>query len=290
VHSLINLPLGILALTLTGTFAAGYMWLVQRRRSVHLDCIALVGSQAFALTTAAVVVNSDLYHGLRQVLFAIPALAVLATIGLAALLTKVPAGRLRLAAAVAGCVAMVLPTAVQAAMFPYQYAYINVAAEQLGVQADEDYFGTSFREYAHQQPQDVKVTCPFMRYGYVAWRADPDCRTRFAHTFSAYWRGRAAPDHPKNGEFYTLLRGSRAVPPNCEPYRQVERWRNLEKTVMSRMVKCHNPSRQEVLEGVTRLNAAQLKYGIKPFWPKYLGDRPKTGPGSIASARAELAT
>ena len=299
VHSLIDLPLGLVTLMLTGTLAAAYMWLVQRRRSVHLDCIALVGSQAFALTTAAVVFKSDLYHGLRQMLFAIPALALLATIGLAVLLTLAgkredvsPAvtGRLRLAVAVGGCVAMVLPTAVQAAMFPYQYGYINVAAEQLGVQADEDYFGTSFREYAHQQPQDVKITCPFMRYGYVSWRADPDCRTRFAHTFSAYWRGRAAPDHPKHGEFYTLLRGSRAIPPNCEPYRQVERWRNLEKTVMSRMVKCHNPSRAEILEGVTRLNAAQLKNGLKLYWPKYLGDRPKTGPGSIASARAELAT
>jgi len=184
----------------------------------------------------------------------------------------------------------VLPTAVQAAMFPYQYAYINVAAEQLGVQADEDYFGTSFREYAFQDPQDVKIICPFLRYGFVVWRADTDCRTRFAHTFSAYWRGRPAPDYPKNGEFYTLLRGSRAIPPNCEAYRQVERWRNLETTVMSRMVKCHNPTRDEILEGVTRLNAAQLKYGFKLYWPKYLGERPRSGPGSIASARAELVT
>jgi hypothetical protein len=289
-HSLIDLPLGLLALMLTGTIAAAYMWLVQRRRSVHLDCIALVGSQAFALTTAAVVFNSALYHGLRQMLFAIPALAVLATIGLAALLTITPAGRLRLAVGIAGCVALILPTAVQVALFPYQYSYINVAAEQLGARADDDYFGTSFREYAYQEPQDIKVTCPFLRYGFVVWRADTDCRTRFAHTFSAYWRGREAPDHPKNGEFYTLLRGSRAIPPNCEPYRQVERWRNLEKAVMSRMVKCHQPKRDEILEGVTQLNAAQLKYGIKTYWPKYLGERPKTGPGSLASARAELAT
>lgn len=289
VHALIDLPLGLLALMLIGTFVAAYLWLVQRRRSVHLDCIALVGSQAFALMTAAVVVSSDLYHGLRQMLFAIPALAVLATIGLAAVLTKVPVGRLRLAVAIAGCVAMILPTAVQAAMFPYQYSYINVAAEQEGVDPNEDYFGMSFREYAFDDPQDVKIVCPFMRLGYIIWRdKEPDCRTRFAHTFSAYWRGRPTPDQPKTpDEFYTILRGSRATPPNCEIYREVERWRNLERTVMSRMFVCHQPTREEILEGVTMLNRGQQLNGLKLFWPQYLGERPKSGPGSLASLKEE---
>ncbi|HJR88866.1 MAG TPA: hypothetical protein VJ782_01735, partial [Aeromicrobium sp.] len=287
VHALVDLPLGIVALMLSGTFVAAYLWLVQRRRSVHLDCIALVGSQAFALMAAAVALDSSLYHGLRQMLFAIPALAVLATIGLAALLTT-SRGRLRLAVAIAGCVAMILPTAAQAAMFPYQYSYINVAAEQAGVDPNEDYFGMSFREYAYDGPQDVKVICPFMRMGYIVWRDDePDCRTRFAHTFSAYWRGRPAPDEPDNGEWYTILRGSRPTPPNCEIYREVERWRNLEKTVMSRMFVCHSPSREEILEGITILNRAQQRYGVKLFWPDYLGERPKSGPGSLASLKEE---
>jgi len=288
-HALIDLPLGLLTLMVTGTFVAAYMWLVQRRRSVHLDCIALVGSQAFALMTAAVVLDSDLYHGLRQMLFAIPALAVLATVGLAALLTKFRVGRVRLAVAIGACVAMVLPTAAQAAMFPYQYGYINVAAEQLGVPANEDYFGMSFREHAYADPQDVKIICPFLRMGYIVWRDnEPDCRTRFAHTFSAYWRGRPTPDRPKEpGEFYTLLRGSRPTPPNCEIFREVERWRNLEKTVMSRMFVCHHPTREETLEGVTILNRAQQRYGIKLYWPSWLGERPKSGPGSLASLRTD---
>ena len=288
-HALIDLPLGLVALMLTGTLVAAYLWVVQRRRSVHLDCIALVGSQAFALMTAAVVLDSSLYHGLRQMLFAIPALAVLATIGLAALLTKAPVGRIRLAVAIAGCVAMILPTAAQAAMFPYQYSYINVAAEQLGVEPNEDYFGMSFREYAYDDPQDVKIVCPFMRLGYIIWRdKEPDCRTRFAHTLSAYWRGRPTPDEPKTpGEFYAVLRGSRPTPPNCEVYREVERWRNLEKTVMSRMFVCHHPTREETLEGVTMLNRAQARLGYKLYWPSYLGERPKSGPGSLASLKVD---
>ena len=288
IHAFVDLPLGLVTLMLTGTFVAAYLWLVQRRRSVHLDCIALVGSQAFALMTAAVVLDSALYHGLRQMLFAIPALAVLATVGLAALLTK-SRGRVRIAIAAGACIAMILPTAAQAAMFPYQYGYINVAAEQVGVKVDEDYFGTSFREYADDDPQDVKIVCPFMRMGYIIWRdAEPDCRTRFAHTFSAYWRGRPAPDRPdKPGEFYAILRGSRPTPPNCDVYRQVERWRNLEKTVMSRMFVCHHPTRDEVLEGVTMLNREQVRYGKPLFWAEWLGERPKTGPGSLASIRSD---
>jgi hypothetical protein len=128
-----------------------------------------------------------------------------------------------------------------------------------------------------------------MRLGYVVYReTEPDCRTRFAHTFSAYWRGRPTPDRPKKpGEFYTILRGSRPTPPNCEIHRQVERWRNLEKTVMSRMFVCHHPTRDEVLEGVTILNRAQQRLGYKLFWPKYLGERPKSGPGSLASLKEE---
>lgn len=290
-HAFIDLPLGILALMLTGTFVSAYFWLVQRRRSVHLDCIALVGSQAFALMTAAVVLDSPLYHGLRQMLFAIPALAVLATVGLAALLTwasnRAPerAGRLRLAVALGACGALILPTAAQAALFPYQYSYVNVAAEQLGVDTDDDYFAMSFREYAHEEPQDVKIVCPFLRMGYIIWRDnEPDCRTRFAHTLSAYWRGREALDKPKKpDEFYAVLRASRPTPPNCDLYRQVTRWRNLERAVMSRMFVCHHPTREETLEGVTILNRAQIRYGVPLYWPSYLGERPKSGPGSLAS-------
>lgn len=272
-HALIDLPLGLVALMAAGTAAAIILLVVQRRRSVHLDALALVGSQAFALIAAAVIVDSALYHGLRQLLFAIPALAILATVGVAALLTKTRPGLPRRAVGIAACVALVLPTAAQLALFPYQYSYINVAAEQLGKGADDDYFATSFREYAYDGPQDVKVICPFQRYGGEVWGGDPDCRTRFAHTFSAYWRGRPTPNNPERGEFYAILRGSRPTPPNCEVYRQVERWRNLEKAVMSRMFVCHQPTDKEWFEGNMMEARAREKAGVSVkkgmIWPNW---------------------
>jgi hypothetical protein len=272
-HLLIDLPLGLVALMLLGTAVAFVLLAVQRRRSTHLDCLALVGSQAFALIAAAVILDSSLYHGLRQLLFAVPAFAILATVGLAALLTKTKPGLPQRAAAVAAGIALILPTIVQFTLFPYQYSYINVAAEQLGVGADDDYFGTSFREYAYKDPQDVKIICPFLRYGGEVWGGDTDCRTRFAHTFSAYWRGRPAPNHPKHGEFYVLLRGSRPKPPNCTLYREVERWRNLEKAVMSRMFVCHQPTTAEWFEGNMMETKARAKAGLPPdrgmVWPDW---------------------
>lgn len=274
-HFLIDLPLGIVTLMAAGVAAAVVLLVVQRRRVTQLDCIALVGSQAFALITAAIIVDSPLYHGLRQLLFAIPALAILATVGLAALLTKAKPGRVRHLIGAAACLALILPTAVQLAMFPYQYSYVNVAAEQLGVGADPDYFGTSFREYADQDPQDVKITCPFLRFGGEVWAGDTDCRTRFAHTLSAYWRGRTAENKPKNGEFYTVLRGSRPTPPNCTVFNDVERWQNLKRVTMSRMFVCHQPSNTEWYKGNLMEARNRQKNGLAPDrgvkWPD---DRP----------------
>jgi hypothetical protein len=194
---------------------------------------------------------------------------VLATIGIAALLTRFRTKqRASLAVAVAACIAMVLPTAAQASMFPYQYSYVNAASEQfgiLGVAGDPDYFGTSFREYAHDEGTErIKVVCPFLRYGGPVYRTDTDCRTQFAATYSAYWRGRATYDKPKRDEFFLLVRGSRSIPPNCTLTRQVERRQNLSTVVMSRLLTCHNPTPAQEFESRMLENENRIRVGHAP--------------------------
>jgi hypothetical protein len=264
VHLVTDLPLGLVALMGAGTVFA-LIVAFQSRQSTRIDCLALVGSQAFALMGASFIFDANLYQGLRQMLFAIPALALLASVGLAALLTKATPGAQRVGVAVAAAIALVLPTAAQAAMFPYQYSYVNVAAQQTGITGFDgpDYFATSFGEYAYTDPLNVKVVCPFLRFGGVAERDGKDCRTRFAHTFSAFWRGRPTPDQPKGEEFYALLRGSRPTPPNCTPYRQVERWENLQKVAMSRMFKCHPATEAEKLTGEKMIVRERARQGWK---------------------------
>ena len=271
-HLVTDLPLGLLALSAVGSAAAIVMVVVRRRRSIPLDCIALVGSQAFALMAAAIIAHSHLYHGLRQLLFALPALAVLAAIGLAVLLTRASTGLQRRVLAIGAAVALVLPTAVQVAMFPYQYTYINVAAEQVsdfGVQVEQDYYRTSFREYVRIGPNDVKVTCPFLRYGGTPRRYGTDCRTQGAGTFSTYWRHRPAPDRPRDDEFYALMFGDRSTPHNCEPYREVRRWRNLEWAVMSQMFKCHPPTSAQIMAGRADIARNRAKAKLPPLHFKH---------------------
>lgn len=249
-HLLTDLPLGLLVLMGLGT-AFALRVAFQRRRSTQIDCLALVGSQAFALMIAAVIFDAVMYQGLRQMLFAMPALAILATVGLAAAFTKVQATAWRRGLATFAGVALILPTAAQAAMFPYQYSYVNAAAEWSGAVGHDgpDYFATSFRAYAHQDPQDVRIVCPFLRFGGTVTRKSPDCRKRFAHTFSTYWNGRPIEDRPKGEEFYALLRGNRPTPPNCVPYREVERRPHFRAVVMSRMFRCHPATLAEISAG-----------------------------------------
>lgn len=204
--------------------------------------LGLVGVQGFALTVAAIIMNANIYDGLRQLLFAVPAQAVLATVGIAALTTAVrgKAGRWTLAGV--AMAALVLPTIVQARLFPYQYAYGNVVAEWAGAGILNDNWKVSFREYVQDVPPTVMAACPndppaaglpINRDSYS------DCRGNskaFQAPWKAYWHhARFDPDSPK---FYTLLRAQRPVPANCEVVDRVLRMRNLEPAVMSRLLLC----------------------------------------------------
>jgi hypothetical protein len=211
---------------------------------------------------------------LRQLLFVLPALAVLAAVGLAVLFTKARTVVHRRVVGVAAAFALVLPISVQLTLFPYQYGYINVAAEQLGISSVEasDYYRASFREYARAAPQDVKVTCPFIRYGGAPKRTSIDCRTQGAGSLSAFWRGRPAPDRPETDEFYAIVHGIRPTPPhgfrptppNCQVHRQVQRWRNLETIVISRMYKCHPPTLSQREAARETINKNRVAAGLPP--------------------------
>jgi len=235
-------------LILLGLFGVGTVVAIVRstrllqERSLAATGFLLVGSQAFTLQILIVIHNSQLYQGLRQVLFAVPAQAVLATVGLATLISAAQSKRTRGLWATVGGLGLILPMAVQAAMFPYQYVYNNVAAEVVGVNADNDYLGTSYREYVTEAPGDIKIVCP-QRSTKKLVRSLGDCRTRSRGQLSPYWKasGRPALDTPKDDEFYALQKGNWALPNYCKEVHEITRWRNLGRTTISRMVECKPP-------------------------------------------------
>jgi hypothetical protein len=205
------------------------------------------------LPLLAVVEGTPLYNGLRQVLFSVPAAAVLATVGVAAVLTLAGQSRTRWVWAGLAAFGLLLPTAAQAAMFPYQYTYLNPAAQLAGAEGDNDYWDTSFRELLPEVPTRVKVICPHWADGGIVTRDNIDCRTRSGGTFSPYWKAshRPALDRPKGHEFYALLRGSVGVPSNCHTAAAVTRWRNFSMTTIGRLLKCEPPTKAELARRVT---------------------------------------
>ncbi len=238
----IEWPVLLLAFMLVGTVVAAIACLRTMRSDPRRAVVlGLVGVQAYALTLAAIMVNANVYDGLRQLLFAVPAQAVLATIGMAAAATVVRGSLGRWVFVGVAIAALVLPTIVQARLHPYQYAYGNVVAEWTGAGVLNDNWKVSFREYVRDVPPAVKAVCPNEPPEGPPIDRDlyNDCRGNskaFQPPWRAYWHHpRFDPDSPL---FYTLLRAQRPVPPNCRVVDEVARMRNLERAVMSRLLLC----------------------------------------------------
>ncbi len=238
----IEWPVLLLCFLVIGTVVAAVACLRSTRAEPRRSALfGLVGVQAFALIAAAIAMNANVYDGLRQLLFAVPAQAVLATIGLAMMATIVRPRFGRWAFMGVAVAALVLPMVVQARLYPYQYAYGNVVAERMGADILNDNWKVSFREYVEDVPPTVKAICPNKPPAGppIDHERFSDCRGNskaFQPPWVAYWHhARYDPDSPT---FYTLLRAQRPVPPNCRVVDQVDRMRNLERAVMSRLLLC----------------------------------------------------
>ncbi|HSI26563.1 MAG TPA: hypothetical protein VK948_04070, partial [Aeromicrobium sp.] len=239
VHTAAEWPVLLLAAMVAGTLAAALLALRSlRARTPEAVGLLLVASQAFGLVAVAVVRDSNLYNGLRQLLFAIPTQAVLATVGLAVLLAAARSRRARVIATSLACLALALPVAAQAAMFPYQYATLNAAADVLGVQSDTDYWDTSFRALEPHVSSDVKALCPHFPEHEFWVRSRADCRVKIGGTLNPFWidSERPALDDPKAREFNALARGTLRAPDYCETTHRIMRWRNFERITIGRVV------------------------------------------------------
>lgn len=258
-HTLEEWPLILLGFVALGavvglSLAAGRL----RGRSSTAIGLLLVGSQMLTLPVLAVVEGTPLYNGLRQVLFSVPAAAALATVGIAAVLTLAERRWARWLWTGVAAAGLLLPAAAQAAMFPYQYTYLNTAAELAGAKGDNDYWDTSFRALLPEVSSQVKVICPHWAEGGIVTRDNIDCRTRSGGTFSPFWKAshRPALDHPKGHEFYALLGGFAGVPRNCHTTASVTRWRNFSTTTMGRLLACEPPTKAELAKRASEKGAA----------------------------------
>jgi len=237
---MIEWPIFLLIFMVLGTaVAAALCWRLRTTDPHHAAAFALVGAQAFVMPLAAVAMNANLYHGLRQLLFAFPGQAVLATVGMASVLSAVPTLRGRRLLAGIAIAGLALPMVVQMRLFPYQYAYGNVAAELTGAFMGNDYFRSSFREYVDDVPSTMGTRCLTQDTTRLTYKSDKDCRNVFG-SFKPFWldHWKHARYDPESRHFYLISRYQVGVPKNCHVIDEVTRRRNFQRVVMSRLSDC----------------------------------------------------
>lgn len=154
-----TVPIVLLVLGLLGAYGRLSAWRVRPRLltgTTPLMVLLLV--QAVLLPVLLVVSGAPVSGGLRHVLFAAPAVAVLMAAGLAQLFDDTGARGRQVLAGLAG-VGMVLPTVTTLQLFPYSYAYVNELSAVTDLQSQADFWQASFREYADELGTDDFVVC-----------------------------------------------------------------------------------------------------------------------------------
>ena len=238
---LLQVPLGLLALALIGVVLARTVCWTNRA------ALAPVISQAGLLPALALIKGSDLYNGLRQLLFAAPAVAVLACLGVAWLCARPGMVRWRAAPVTAVVsLALLVPLVAQVRGFSCRLAFFTPVADAGGLAPDTDFWRTSIRELAPEVPTGRRIVCsPFVSRG-VAQRygfdGNEDCRIDEIGPLARY-----LPNAPADGvvpvepEFTAVLERFDIVPDNCEPVAAVTRSLRRHELTMSQALRCRLP-------------------------------------------------
>jgi hypothetical protein len=205
--------------------------------------LLLVLQQALLLPLGAVLTGAVMYDGMRQHLYALPAIAILAGVGADRLLRwakdRKPARRWRAAATGLLAIALLVPMAEQTLLFPYNYAYVSPIAGIGGVNGrwETDYWFASGPEAGSHTPS---ATTPECLLEFPSWPCDKDqlalIETRQGQDVKGKWRNDSA------GSWLILRRHAGNLPPeDCEQVDDVTRWLRGEQVIMSYVLRCPPP-------------------------------------------------
>jgi len=207
--------------------------------------------QATLLPLAAIVGGGTMYDGIRQHLYVLPAAAILAGFGAAALWRW--AGRpgvwrwSRPLATAVLALALVVPTTEQLILFPYNYAYVNPVAGIGGIEGrwEADYWQASAPEAISHVPRGVELRCSF---DLIPAGAPTDTSIDFVPCYEenfAPFADRLGTDvrpglRPKPATVWAIgrHRAGNQPPDGCEHVGDVTRWLRGESVVMSYVLRC----------------------------------------------------
>lgn len=278
-HVAEEMPILLLAFALTGALVGMTMWWKGRSSPVAATRVALVGVQALALPVVAVVMGSDLYHGLRQLLFVAPAAAVLTAYGMAWSLQH-PRVRGHRVLSLVAAAALLLPVVDQVTLQPYQTTYVNVAADLVhGSSAANrpggDFWRGSLPELVADQPLDRQLLCkalvdkesnlafPFANGGEAfSTSRSVDCRQEA--------NGPLAPEHlpvvrePPDNQYDAVFLES--LPENCRLLNEVTRTRHGFDVVLTVLGRCTSSPPVLTEQGIRANDPALGTAGPGDLW------------------------
>ena len=248
-----QMPAAISGLFLTGTATGVFAVARDIRRGESLSSIsrvfAIAAVPAFTPFFVVAIFSPVLYDGIRQVLFVLPAVAVIAALGLWGILRSAlwlfDSRRIvKTTVSVAAGLVLCLVTVDQLRLFPYNYVYVNVIAQDAGMSGawESDYWDSSMREAISETVvAGDPITCGFTHQTF--WNLG-DIRDPCI-TVSPYLQNLGPESESRLGprEFWTI-RSERDLmqygprPFNCFPESAVIRMLRFEPLVMSRLYRC----------------------------------------------------
>lgn len=234
-HLFTGMPtLLLLAVCLGTTIAATRLLPLFRGRNRTVDpttiALAVIGAQAFGLPLIAVLKQSNLYNGLRQMLFATPAVIVLATVAIAAVVgwAQRREGLPRRVASCVLAVALVAPAVGQLRLWPYDYAWTTWVGDHFAPFHEEDYWRTSVRALAAHVPAGGFVVCSPVSdgAGHTLARgseSNEDCASDEVGPLAAYAHLRRPATALPATAFYAVITQSQQPGSNCRVVDRVTR-------------------------------------------------------------------
>jgi hypothetical protein len=213
--------------------------------------LLLVLQQALLLPAASALTGATLYNGMRQHLYMLPALAILAGYGAWRFWVwaqpRRPTLRWRRLAVGLLAAALLVPLVEQTLLFPYNYAYVNPLAGIAGVEDEweTDYWFAAGPEALSRVPAGADLLCS--RFLVLPWDADgrPElepCDDEVQLAPYADRQGTAVDERWSEDQLATWVIGRKRAgnrPPDyCEEADDVTRWLRGEKVTMAFVLRC----------------------------------------------------
>lgn len=202
--------------------------------------------QAAMLPTAAILMGSTMYAGLRQHLYILPALAALAGIGAANLLKSS-----RLGGHLILVLALVAPTVAQFQLFPFQFVYKNAIAGPIEDRWETDMHWVSARAALQRVPANAQAWCfdsaVVRESGEFEQPVIRPCEHEMRVAPFAAEQGLRAQHIARDGEIWVIGRKYRGnpVPVGCRRVHPVERRLWFETITISHVLICEAGALEE---------------------------------------------